>query len=74
MRVVSADVTASTDATAELKICYTYTHSWYILADETQSAPASSEATVQLTKVNKTWYLRSITNDHVVPGCQSSKA
>lgn len=74
MRVASVDVTASTDKTAELKVCYTYTHYWYILADETQSAPASSEATVQLANVGNTWYLRSITNDHVVPDCQSSKA
>lgn len=58
--------------TATLSVCYTYIHFWYHDVEDTQRAPGASEAMVHLVDVNNTWYLRAITNDHVVPGCPSS--
>jgi hypothetical protein len=59
---------------ATLDVCYTYTHYWYVNVENMQHAPGASDAAVQLANVNNTWYLRGITNDHVVPSCPSDKA
>lgn len=69
-----ADVQSVQDNIATLKVCYTYNHTWYHEIQDTQHEPGASEATVQLVNVNNAWYLHSITNDHVVAGCPSSKA
>lgn len=45
------------------------THYWYVDVGNTRQAPGASVAAVELTEEGDTWYLRSITNDHVVPGC-----
>lgn len=69
-----AAITQSNTPTATLEVCYTYT-----LATDSNDPPstkresAASEATVELRKTDN-WYLYGITNDHVVPGCSSSKA
>ncbi|SKF91462.1 Uncharacterised protein [Mycobacteroides abscessus subsp. bolletii] len=74
-KIVNVNIAAITATNATLKLCYTYTHVWYrYQADPHNKAPESSEADIQLSNVNNVWYLRSITNDHVVPDCQSSKA
>lgn len=67
-------VATARDNLATLNVCYTYDHSWYVNVENTQHAPGASEATVQLVDVNNTWYLRSITNDHVVPTCGISNS
>ncbi|MUL75720.1 hypothetical protein [Mycolicibacterium sp. CBMA 226] len=69
LAVAHADVQSVQDDAATLNVCYTYDHSWYVNIQNTQHAPGSSEATVQLVKANNTWYLHSIANDHVVPNC-----
>jgi hypothetical protein len=74
LTVARADVQSVQGDAATLDVCYTYTHNWYIDIRNTQHAPGASDATVQLVNVDNTWYLRSITNDHVVPGCPSDKA
>ena len=65
-------VNAAAGGTASLDVCYTYTHYWSVGAGNTEQAPGASEATFGLTSQGNTWYLRSITNDHVVPGCPAN--
>ncbi|MGB0971764.1 MAG: hypothetical protein ACPGVG_12490 [Mycobacterium sp.] len=67
-------VTSVNGNTATLMVCYTYTDFWYVNIQDTQHSAAASEATAQLVKVDNTWYLRAITNDHVVPDCSDSTA
>lgn len=69
MTVAHAEVQSVHNDTASLNVCYTYTHWWYENIADTQRAPGASEATVGLVNIDNTWYLHSITNDHVVPGC-----
>jgi hypothetical protein len=71
--VTSADTRSEAAADLEL-VCYTYNHVWYVNVENTQHAPGASEATVELVDVNNTWYLRGITNDHVVPSCGASNS
>ena len=59
-------VTALNPPDATLRVCYTYT------VDEKHPHPAASEVTVGLALVDNTWYLHSVTDDHVVPGCGSA--
>jgi hypothetical protein len=73
LTVAHAEVQEVQGNTATLDVCYTYTHYWYVNVEDTQHAPGASDATVQLVDVNNTWYLHSITNDHVVPNCQTPK-
>ncbi|WP_079632256.1 hypothetical protein [Mycobacteroides abscessus] len=74
-KISNVSITANTATNATLKLCYSYTHVWYrYQSDPHQTAPESSEADIQLANVGNTWYLHSISNDHVVPDCQSSKA
>lgn len=70
----TVDVQAVRDGAAELNVCYTYNHTWYTSADDIKHAPGASDATVQLVNVNNTWFLRGISNDHVVTGCPNSRA
>lgn len=59
---------------AILQVCYTYTaDTRYSISDAPDLKPFASEATVELRKTDN-WYLYAISNDHVVPGCSSSKA
>ncbi|WP_105294549.1 hypothetical protein [Mycolicibacter virginiensis] len=69
MTVAHVDVQSVHNDVATLNVCYTYTHSWYENIADTQRGPGASEATVGLVNVDNTWYLHSITDDHVVPGC-----
>ncbi|WP_046317082.1 hypothetical protein [Mycobacterium sp. UM_Kg1] len=69
MSVADAEVQSVHNDVATLNVCYTYTHWWYENIVDTQRAPGASEATVGLVNVDNTWYLHSITNDHVVRGC-----
>lgn len=69
LSLANVEVQAVHDNAAELDICYTYTHAWYVNIADVQRSPAASEATIGLVNVDSTWYLRSITDDHVVPGC-----
>ncbi|SLD20816.1 Uncharacterised protein [Mycobacteroides abscessus subsp. massiliense] len=74
-KIANVDITAIGSGTATLKLCYKYIHVWYRYADDPHNeAPESSEANIELAQVNNVWYLHSVTNDHVVPDCQSSKA
>ncbi len=68
-----SEVSSFTSNTAAVNVCYTYTHSWYRDVKDKQQAPAASEATVELVNVDNTWYLRAITDDHVVPSCTSGR-
>ncbi|ULP45912.1 hypothetical protein [Mycolicibacter virginiensis] len=69
MTVAHAQVQSAHDHAAVLNVCYTYTHWWYENIADTQRAPGASEATLGLVNVDNTWYLHSISDDHVVPGC-----
>lgn len=67
-------VTALNSPTAALQACYTYTAVSYPSdIAHPQYAPAASEANFELHKTDN-WYLRAITNDHVVPNCSAAKA
>lgn len=66
LRLGSVAVTALNPPMATLKVCYTY--SLVNQGRTTPPQPAASEITVELHKTDA-WYLRSITDDHVVPGC-----
>jgi hypothetical protein len=70
----TVDVQSADHSTATLNVCYTYTHSWYVNADNMNHAPGASDATVQLVNVNNNWFLRGISNDHVVAGCPNNRA
>jgi hypothetical protein len=72
LTVANADVQSEHDNTATVNVCYTYDHSWYVDVADTHHAPGASEATVALVNVNNTWYLRGITDDHVVPACDTN--
>lgn len=64
--------TALNPPSALLHVCYTYTaDTRRTLKDPPNLKPFASEATVELRKTDN-WYLYSITNDHVVPGCSAS--
>ncbi|GAB7070404.1 hypothetical protein H7J06_24525 [Mycobacterium hodleri] len=71
--VANADVQSEHDNTATVNVCYTYDHSWYVDIADTHHAPGASEATVALVNVDNTWYLRAVTDDHVVPACDTNK-
>ena len=71
LHLADVAVTGVPGTTATLQVCYTYTHYWYVDVANTQQAPGASEATVELSGQGDTWYLRSITDDHVVDGCGS---
>ena len=66
------DVQSVQGNTATLDVCYTYTHVWWFPAQPNQQQPGASAMTVQLVNVNNNWYLHSITNDHVMPGCDAA--
>jgi hypothetical protein len=70
----TVNVQSVNDGAAALNVCYTYTHFWYVNADNTNHAPAASQITVQLANLNNNWYLHGITNDHVVPSCGASNS
>lgn len=70
----TVDVQSADHSTATLSVCYTYNHSWYVDADHINRAPGASDATFQLVNVNNTWFLRGISNDHVVAGCPNTRA
>ncbi|AMU63820.1 hypothetical protein P5V63_21565 [Mycobacteroides abscessus subsp. abscessus] len=75
LNLAATSATALNASTATLVICYTYTSVTQRTVNDPQvQAPAASEATFELAQVNNVWYLHSVTNDHVVPDCQSSKA
>ncbi|MGH3953255.1 MAG: hypothetical protein ACRDTI_04320 [Mycobacterium sp.] len=65
LQLGSSLLTAVNSPDAVLQVCYTYTL--------TNAQPGTSEATIELHK-SDVWYLHAVTNDHVVPGCQNSKA
>ncbi|SIA36776.1 hypothetical protein [Mycobacteroides abscessus] len=74
LRLVATDVTGVNGSKATLTACYSYVYSSYVNIADKKDVPRSSEATVELANVNNAWYLHSITNDHIVPGCSSPKA
>jgi len=74
LAVAHTDIQSVQDNAATLSVCYTYDHSWYVNIQNTQHAPGTSEATVQLVKANNTWYLHGIANDHVVPSCGAANS
>ena len=71
LSLAHAEVKAARANTAALSVCYTYTHSWYVNIADTQHAPGASEVSVGLVNVDNTWYLHSMTDDHVVRGCRN---
>jgi hypothetical protein len=72
MTLEHTKVQSINDHTATVDACYTYTHSWYVDAQNTQHAPGASEATPALVNVHNTWYLHGVTGDHTVPRCAAS--
>lgn len=72
LTLADASLTGLDVPTATLTICYTYTAVTQRTINDQSQAPAASEATIGLIKDNGTWYLHSITNDHVVQGCSAS--
>lgn len=73
LTLVDTPLTALDSSKATLQICYTYVSASYgaTINDPLIKNPAASEATVELRKTDN-WYLYSITDDHVVPGCSAS--
>ncbi|MEZ0363408.1 hypothetical protein ACAG26_06845 [Mycobacterium sp. pUA109] len=67
-----ASVSALNGADATVIACYTFT-SLRAAAPTDPGVPTTSEATFGLHKTDN-WYLHDITDDHVVPGCQSDAA
>lgn len=75
LNLAVTSATALNAPTATLVICYTYTSVTQRTINDPQiQASAASEATFELAQDKNVWYLHAITNDHVVPDCQSSKA
>jgi hypothetical protein len=74
----AVDVQKIQGDTADLNVCYTYTHYWSVRRNGTlgdsQHAPGTSAATFGLYSRGGTWTLHSIINDHVVANCSSDKA
>lgn len=75
LTLADSSLTALDSSKATLQVCYTYVSGSYgaTINDPLIEKPAASEAAVELRKSDN-WYLYAITNDHVVPGCSSSKA
>lgn len=74
LTLADAALTVLDSSKATLQMCYTYiANSYGAIGDPPAKNPGASEATVELRKTD-TWYLYAITNDHVVPSCQSDKA
>lgn len=69
MALARADVQSSDGNVATVNACYTYTDRQEVNIGNSQQSPAASQATMTLANVDGTWYLRAITDDHVVPGC-----
>lgn len=67
LRLANTAVTSISPTDATIVACYTYT-SVPRSAPTDPGVPAASEATFGLRKTDA-WYLHSITDDHVVPGC-----
>ncbi|ULP48036.1 hypothetical protein [Mycolicibacter virginiensis] len=68
LRLANTAVTSINPTDATVVACYTYT-SVPRSAPTAPGVSAASEATFQLTNVDGSWYLHSITDDNVVPGC-----
>jgi hypothetical protein len=66
----SASVNTETVTGASLDVCYTYTALAYGTSSQPQRSPGASHMTVTLNKTD-TWFLHSITNDHVTPSCET---
>lgn len=76
-KVSNVSIDAMDSNKAKLNVCYAYGHTRYQSANDlnlNNLTPESSEANIELARVNNVWYLHSITNDHVVPGCTSNRA
>lgn len=76
-KIVNVSIDAMASGVAKMNVCYAYGHTRYQSANDlnlNNLTPESSEVNIALAQVNNVWYLHSITNDHVVPDCQSSKA
>lgn len=72
LHLADAALTALNPPSTVLHVCYTYTaDTRRTLKDPPNLKPFASEATVELRKTDN-WYLYSITDDHVVPGCPAS--
>lgn len=72
LHLADTSLTALNPPTAVLQVCYSFTaRSNPAGSQQPKLEPAASEATVELRKTDN-WYLYSITNDHVVPGCPAS--
>lgn len=74
LHLASTSLVALKDSVASVAVCYTYIAAISPTGGvTTETRPGASEATFALHKTDN-WYLSDITNDHVVPDCQSSKA
>jgi hypothetical protein len=73
LHLAGTRLVVETPDNARLNICYTYTAESY-QGQRPVHPPTASEATVALHKTDNNWYLRSITNDHVVPRCPAADA
>jgi hypothetical protein len=71
LHLADTRLVVETPDNAKLDICYTYTAESY-QGQRPVHTPGASEATVELHKTDNNWYLRSITNDHVVPNCPTA--
>lgn len=74
LSLARASLISLSPSSAVLDVCYTYTADTFPDNDVKHPVPqpAASEVTVELNRTNN-WYLRAISNDHVVPSCPSSK-
>lgn len=74
LKLGPVDVQSVNGPTATLNVCYTYTHSWYVNADNISHAPGASEVNIQLANAKNGWYLHGVTDDHTVPSCANPNA
>lgn len=72
--LVTANVTGADGSKASVTACYSYDYAEFVNISDKHTQVRTSQVEAQLTNAGKGWYLNALSNDHVVPDCQSSKA
>lgn len=72
LRMAGANITAFNAPNATVQACYTFTARSY-QGTQPIETPSAEQATFELHKTDN-WYLRAITDDHVVPSCHADNS
>lgn len=73
-RLVTASVTEVNGGKATVTACYSYAYAEFVNIADKHTQGRTSQVEAELSNTSHGWYLHALTNDHVVPGCSSSKA